>query len=616
MEVGGDRLTETGMAIGTPDYMSPEQAMGESQADARSDVYSLGCVMYEMLVGEPPFAGPTVQVVMTRRMANTAPKVTRSRDSVPGHVETVVSKALAKAPADRFASARELAEALSWARTSLHESPVGTTKKPTGRAKPSRWSLVGASGGAIALVVVIWLVLRIITADGSSSLDGRVLVISPFTNLSGDSSREYVAVGIADVLIAELIKVGDLTVVSGEPDRLPMDVIDEAFLLAGSVLAADEQVRINARLTEAATGRAVWADTYDRDIRDVLRLQAEVARQIATEVEANLTPREEVLLSSAPQVDPEAFNFYLRGRNQWSRRTPEGLLQAVEFFQQALAIDSSSALVRAGLADAYALFPLYSVGLVSSAEAYALAEGHARAALDRDSTLGEARTALAHVLFLAQRDWSGAESEFERALGLSPGYATLHQWYGEFLRARGQIDQSLTELRRAYELAPLDPVVGVALAGGLWIAGDYEGAVTQTQLVLDELHPDYVDAYMTQGLAYLGLERFDDMALAAQSAGFPPELATRVADALSGRGTRDDAIQAIASFEQSVRPFQAAAFYAAIGAKERALSALERAEAAASVNLLIYLKSAPVFSGLRDEPRYLELLGKLGLPGS
>ena len=127
--------------------------------------------------------------------------------------------------------------------------------------------------------------------------------------------------------------------VSGEPDRLPSDVTDEAFLLEGSVLPADEQVRINARLTEAGTGRAVWAKMYDRDVRDVLRLQAEVARQIAVAVEANLTPQEEALLSSAPQVDPEAFNLYLRGRNQWSRRTPEGLLLAVEFFQQALAID-------------------------------------------------------------------------------------------------------------------------------------------------------------------------------------------------------------------------------------------------------------------------------------
>ncbi len=616
MEAGGDRLTETGIAIGTPAYMSPEQAMAESEADTRSDVYSLGCVIYEMLVGEPPFAGPTMQVVMVRRMTETVPKVTASRDSVPGHVEAVVSKALAKVPADRFASAQELAEALSRARTSLHESPVGTPMMLTGPAKPSRWSLIGASGGAIALVVAIWLVIRILTADGSSSLAGRVLVVSPFTNLSGDSGQKYVAVGISDVLIAELFKVGDLTVVSGEPDRLPADVTDEAFLLEGSVLPADQQVRINARLTEAGTGATVWADFYVRDVRDVLRLQAEVARLIAVAVEANLTPQEEALLSSAPQVDPEAFNLYLRGRNQWRRRTPEGLLMAVEFLQQALAIDSSSALTYAGLADAYALFPLYGVAAVTRAEAYALAERHARAALERDSTLGEARTALAHVLFLAQRDWSGAETEFERALGLLPGYATLHQWYGEFLRARGQVEESRKELRRAYELAPLDPVVGVALAGGLWVAGDYEAAVIQAQSVLDELYPGYVEAYLTQGLAYLSLEQFDEMAMAAQSAGFPAELATGVADALTGRGTRADAIQVIASFEPVLLPFHAAAFYAAIGANERALDALERAEAAESVNLLIYLKAAPVFRGLRDEPRYRELLEQLGVPGS
>jgi tetratricopeptide (TPR) repeat protein len=410
------------------------------------------------------------------------------------------------------------------------------------------------------------------------------------------------------------MKVAGLTVVSGDLDRLPPDVVDGAFMLAGSVLPTEDQVRITARVTEGETGKTVWSDMYDRNLSDVLRLQAEVARRIAVEIEVSLTPREQALLSEAPRVDPDAFGLFLRGRNQWSKRTPQGLSQSVEYYGQALEIDSSSALIRAGMADAYALFPLYGVDSVSAAEAYALAEEYARGALIRDSTLGEARTALAHVLFLAKRDWPGAESEFEHAMALSPGYATLHQWYGEFLRARGLVRESLDHLHRANQLAPLDPVVSVALASGLWVSGEYEAAVAQSQLVLDELYPGYIDAYLVQALAHLALGRFDDMAAAAQAAGIPSELAAAVADALTGRGTPEAAVEAIASYESVLSPFQAGAFYAAVGAHDSALDALDRAEAAGNVNLLIYLRSAPVFSGLQGEPRYAELLRKLDAP--
>jgi len=383
--------------------------------------------------------------------------------------------------------------------------------------------------------------------------------------------------------------------------------------MRGSVSTEGDRLLITARLEEVSTGRNVWAANYDRDLHGVLALYGEVARAITQEVEAELTPEEEARLSYARTVDPEAYNLYLRGRFYWNRRSPADLLRAVEYFQQALEMDSSSALAYAGLADAYMLFPQYYVPGLSPAEAYVEAERFARGALERDSTLGEARTALAHLRFLAHRDWSGAESEFLRALDLSPGYAVLHQWYGEYLRARGQVEEGLAEVRRAFQLAPQEPVISNALAMGLWCAGHYDEAAEQAQYTLD-VDSDYAPGYYALALARLGQSRFSDMEAAGLAAGLPAAAVSAVRGVLDGETTREDAIQAISEFSAYMDPFQVAVLYAAVGAKDPTFASLGLAEAQGNVNALVFLNSAPIFEFLRDDPRYELLLLAFGVP--
>ncbi len=439
-------------------------------------------------------------------------------------------------------------------------------------------------------------------------------MVAPFDNLSGDPGQDYFVDGMRDALITELTKVADLTVITGVAERIPAGETPDAMILAGSVLPIGHRVRINARLVEGSTNRNVWAESYDGDLRDVLALHGRVARAITQQVEAELTPQEETRLATAPPVDPEAYNLYLRGRFHWNKRTAAGLQRAVRYFQQAIDVDPGDALAYAGLADAYVLFPLYRVPGVSRGEAYQLAEQSAREALARDSTLGEARTALAAVLFQAHRDWSRAALEFQRALALSPGYATLHQWYSEYLRAAGRVEESLAEARRAYRLDPLEPVISTSLASGLWVAGRYDEAIAEARRTLDELDPSYADAYNVLALCYLALSRFDELATTALQAGYPSSLVTPVTQALTGAGSREGAVRAITMHESLLDPFQAAVLYSAVGEKDLALESLERAEQEGNVNLLIYLKSAPAFEELRGEARYHALLQKLGVP--
>ena len=276
-------------------------------------------------------------------------------------------------------------------------------------------------------------------------------------------------------------------------------------------------------------------------------------------------------------------------------------------------MDSSSALAYAGLADAYVLFHLYNVSGVSQDEAYGEAERYARGALERDSTLGEARTALAHLLFIAHRDWTGAEVEFLRALDLSPGYAVLHQWYGEYLIAKGNVEEGLAEVRRAFQLAPQEPVISNALAMGLWCAGQYDEAAEQAQRSLD-IDSEYSPAYYALALARLAQARYPEMEAAGLAAELPAEVVSAIRGVREGHTEREDAVQAIGAFEPYLDAFQMAVFYAAVGAKDPTFESLGRAEAHGNVNALVFLTSAPVFEFLRDDLRYELLLRAFGVP--
>src|SRR3989441_783421 len=350
-----ERLTETGLVVGTPEYMSPEQALGERELHARSDVYSLGCVLYEMLAGEPPYTGPTAQAVIAKRLTDPVPAVRRLRDAVPAGVERALMGALARVPADRFASAGAFAEALA--------------------------------------------------TPGAGRPRARSVAVLPFVNLSADPENEYFADGITEDVIAQLSKIRALEVISRtsvmpfkkrqEGLRAIAAKLDVATLLEGSVRRAGDRVRIVAQLIDADTDQHLWAETYDRQLTDVFAIQTDVALHIASALNAELSPDEKSRLHKEPTSDLQAYQLYLQGRHCYTRYTEEGTRKGLEYFEQAIAKDPEYALAYAALAMVYT--ELGEAGALRPDEAYARAKAASAKALALDPELGEAHCMLAFI---------------------------------------------------------------------------------------------------------------------------------------------------------------------------------------------------------------------------
>jgi serine/threonine protein kinase/tetratricopeptide (TPR) repeat protein len=606
---GEQNVTSKGFVVGTPGYMSPEQATaGEEPVDARSDIYSLGCVLYEMLVGEPPFTGPNARAILARTMTEPHRPARSVRDTVPAALEEALGKMLAKVPADRFTTANDVT-------TVLRKLLAGET--PGLKRAVSTSTLTRRVGLGIAVTVVLaalaWALLQLRHPEASNTPPVPVVVVPPFDNVSRSADDGIFAAGMTALLITEFSKLRGLDVIEGTPERLLPGDIEHAVVLRGSVTRGVDSVRIDVRLVDARTNRALWGDSYTRSMENVLALQSELALAVTNQVNAELTPSETRRLAVDRRGDGRAHELYLYGRGHWERRTAAGLRTAIQYFEQVRDLDPGNALAYTGLADAYVLVPQYGGANLTDAQAYERAQTFADSALMRDSTLGEVWTTRAHVRFLAHRDWLGAARDFDRALELSPGYATLRQWYGEYLRARGLVDSSLGQIQEASRRAPRNNVVRTALAAALWVARRYDASLATAREVL-EVDPDFSNASLLVTLIHLQQSQFDSAGTAALQAGFPEPLVRPFVEALSERGSPGAASETVAQFERAgLDPFQAAAFYSILGDTSRALGALERAEQTNNPNLLIYLASAPIFDQLRTSARYSVLLERIGL---
>src|SRR6266705_575923 len=408
-QAGGEHVTEVGLAIGTPEYMSPEQAAGDRELDGRCDVYALACVIYEMLAGEPPFSGGSARAVVAKHLSEPPPPLRARRPDAPAGVEQALARALAKDPADRFASVAEFATAL--------EATHAPDAAPT---------LVGKT---------------------------RSLAVLPFVNGSADPENEYLCDGVTDELINALTKVEGLRIASrtsvfalkGKPQdiRAIGALLGVSAVLEGTVRKAGERLRITVQLTAADDGRNLWSERYDRLLDDVFAVHDEIARTIVSTLRttfladiADPTPRRYT-------DNVQAYSLYLKGRYCWNKRSQEGVLEAIAYFEQAIAHDPGYTLAYSGLSDSYALQVDYRG--VPVTEGYELARRYALKALELDDNLPEAHTSLAWVQFAYDWDWEGAERSYRRALELNPGYATGHHWYSFVLLVTGQADQALVE---------------------------------------------------------------------------------------------------------------------------------------------------------------------------
>ncbi|HYL56354.1 MAG TPA: protein kinase [Gemmatimonadales bacterium] len=587
---GVKRFTGSGIAVGTPGYMSPEQASGIEQLDGRSDLYSLACVLYEMLAGDPPFTGWSAQAILARQAIEPVPPLRAVRDTVPDWLEQVVVRALAKSPADRFATAADFIAALA------KHGPLAFTSPALPLVQPP------PAANSIAVL--------------------------PFLNMSAEPENEYFSDGITEEIINALSAVGSLRVASRTSSfafkgatqdiRTIAEKLQVSAVLEGSVRRADTKLRVTAQLISAADGFHLWSATYEREMKDVFAIQDEIARAIVNALKVKLTSEPRLALVEPRTDNVEAYALYLKARYFWRRKSANGLKKGIEYFEQAIALDPRYSLAYAGLADSYTALGYYNY--LPPKQVFPRAREAADRALAIDDGRAEAHTARACVSLLYDWDWTGAEQGFQRAIQLKELYPTAHFWYACCLWAMGRTADSVEQASRAQALAPLSLVANANLGWAFYFARRYDEAIAQCRKVLD-LDTHYLLTYVVLGQVHLAACRYDEAIRALQSAVSVSEglaFTSAVLGHVYGRaGRRREAKKVLENLEQRARagyvsPFCGALVHAGLGDRDQAFASLEQAYEERS-NWLAYLKTWPLMDDLRGDARFTALLGRVGL---
>jgi TolB-like protein/Tfp pilus assembly protein PilF len=635
---GIERLTETGLSLGTPTYMSPEQASGERTVDARSDQYSLACVLYEMLAGEPPFTGPTAQAVIAKRVSGEVPPLRRVRPSVPASVEHATLRALAPVPADRFPDAAAFAQALASATPPQKAVPAATTVIARSPIRVRR-RISGLIGGALVLAAfaAVWhpwwhptrgaALLRVGEAHRPT-----VIAVLPFENL-GPADDEYFAAGMTDEITSRLGAVSGLGLVPSRAvqryarTNMTMREIGRElgidYLLGGSVRWAggdsgSRSVRITLELLRAQDERQLWATTYDREITDIFKVQSDIAEQVIERLGVTLLEGERNRLSAQPTRNHEAYTLYLKGRFFWNKRTAANIQTALDYFQQAVDLDPGYSRAWVGIADVWIFRGWYS--RLAPRETFPKAKSAAKRALEFDSTLAEAHASMAHILFEFDHDWTAAEREYRRAIELDPNYPTAHHWYGGFLSAMGRHDEALQQALTARALDPLSPIIQTWMGLRYYFAGKYDDAIAEYRKAL-ELDPDFAPAHWHLGWAYEQTGRFKEGVSEAKRAlaidGGSLLYLASLGHAYARAGMKSEARATLARLAQAsthrhVSAYHVAVIYIALGDTTVGLDWLERAYDEQSP-WIGYLRVDPRVDPVRSDPRFDSLLRKARL---
>jgi TolB-like protein/Flp pilus assembly protein TadD len=471
--------------------------------------------------------------------------------------------------------------------------------------------------------------LRPLRASAKSDARGiQAVAVLPLEDLSGDPDHDYFADGMTEALITSLAKIKALRVISrtsamqykGAPKSLPQIAreLNVDAVIEGSVLRSGERVRINAQLIHATSDQHLWAESYERDFRDILSLQSEIARQIANQVRIILTPEERARLGGARQVNTEAHEWYLKARYHWNKRTEESVRKALAYFHQAIDEDPTYAQGYAGLADCYNILGYYNA--LPPIEAYPKGKAAALKALELDSSLAEPHATLGVVKRDFEWDWSGAEEEFQRAIELNPGCVEAYHWRGTLLSMLGRHAEALREKTRALAIDPLSVVIRTDLARMFYFSRDYDQALEQYRAALD-MDPNFGSAHL--GLAHVyeqkglfeqaiselktGMRLSRDSAFARAKLGYGYALADR----------RDEAHAMLKqlnelSNQKYVSPYDIAMVHVGLRETDEAFAWLQKAFEQRSL-WLGYLNVEPQLDPLRSDQRFQELLRRIGL---